>query len=56
MRMNGRDLSVMEAIMAQKERDIGRDGQPALDPEVETVAEHKRYTFDVIDTPVDPLR
>lgn len=29
---------------------------PPLDPEGKEIAKHKRETFDIIDTPVDPLR
>ena len=51
-----RDLDTMDAIMEQKDRDMARDGQPPLDPEHEALAEHKRFTFDVIAIPTDPLR
>ena len=51
-----RDLDTMAQIMEQKERDIEREGQPPLDPEGKRLAEEKRFTFDVIDTPSDPLR
>lgn len=49
-------LRTMDMIQREKEKDIARDGIPPLDPEGETVAKHKRFTFDIIDTPVDPLR
>lgn len=49
-------LREMERIQNAKEQDIARDGIPPLDPEGETVAKHKRFTFDIIETPVDPLR
>ena len=51
-----RDLDVMTAIMEQKNRDIEREGQPEMDAETKKLAEHKRFTFDVIDIPTDPLR
>lgn len=51
-----RDLDVMTAIMEQKNRDIEREGQPEIDAETKRLAEHKRFTFDVIDIPTDPLR
>lgn len=51
-----RDLNVMATIQAQKAKDIEREGQPALDHEVRELAEEKRFTFDVIDVPTDPLR
>jgi hypothetical protein len=46
----------MADIMAQKSRDIEREGQPEMDDETKRLAEHKRFTFDVIDIPTDPLR
>lgn len=51
-----RDLETMGELMEQKERDIERDGQPPLDPEHVRLAEEKRFTFDVINVPTDPLR
>jgi len=51
-----RDLEVMSDIQKQKDIDIkGKDLIP-LDAEGVTLAEHKRYTFDIIDLPTDPLR
>ena len=50
------DLRTMEKIQGQKEKDIlKRETQP-LDPEGRAMAEHKRFTFDVIAVPTDPLR
>ena len=46
----------MTTIMEQKQRDIDRDGQPEMDEETKRLAEYKRFTFDVIDIPTDPLR
>ena len=51
-----RDLNVMSAILSEKEKEVEREEQKALDAEGVAMAEHKRYTFDIIDTPVDPLR
>ena len=51
-----RDLETMEQIMGQKEKDLEADGQPELDPEIDELAEKKRFTFDIINTPSDPLR
>ena len=51
-----RDLETMTAIMEQKQRDIEREGQPEMDDETKVLAEHKRFTFDVIAIPTDPLR
>lgn len=49
-------LQVMTQIMNQKIADIARNGQPQLDPETAELAEQKRFTFDVITVPTDPLR
>lgn len=51
-----RELEVMEQIMKEKEREIAREEQQPLDNEGETLAEHKRFSFDIVDTPIDPLR
>lgn len=51
-----RDLETMTAIQAEKAREIEERGQLPLDDEGTRLAEHKRFTFDVVDTPVDPLR
>lgn len=56
MSANKRDLDVMRAIQGTKEREIKTGTPLPLDPEGTTLAEHKRFTFDVISTPVDPLR
>ena len=39
-----------------KEQRARRQAAPSLDPEGKTLAKHKRETFDIVDTPVDPLR
>lgn len=49
-------LMIMNQIMDQKGTDIAKVGQPELDQETKKLAEHKRFTFDVISVPVDPLR
>lgn len=54
--MAERNLETMDEIMAQKDRDLAREGQPPLDPEHKRLAEKKRFTFDIIETPSDPLR
>lgn len=51
-----RDLSIMDAIQTEKEKDIQATDLQPLDPEGEAMAEHKRFTFDLIDIPNDPLR
>ena len=49
-------LEEMAAIQEEKNREISGKQLPTLDPEGKEVAKHKRETFDIIDTPVDPLR
>lgn len=49
-------LEEMAAIMNEKGKEINDKALPPLDPEGKEVAKHKRETFDIIDTPVDPLR
>ena len=51
-----RDLSTMEQIQTQKEKDLDRETLQPMDPEGVTMAEHKRFTFDLVDVPTDPLR
>ena len=54
--MEQRDINVMDTIQRQKERDIeGKELMP-LQGEGEKLAAEKRFTFDTIDTPNDPLR
>lgn len=50
------NLDLMNEIMAQKDADIAANGTPELDEETRALAEKKRFTIDVIVTPVDPLR
>lgn len=45
---------IMTEIQTEKEKDYA--SQVELDAEGKAMAENKRFTFDVIDTPVDPLR
>lgn len=49
-------LEEMAAIMNEKSKELSGEMIPALDPEGVVLAKHKRETFDIIDTPVDPLR
>lgn len=51
-----RSLKVMSTILSEKEKEIEREEMQELDPEGKAMSEHKRFTFDIIDTPVDPLR
>ena len=50
------NLETMKNIMDQKSKDIETQEQLPLDKEGKLLAEGKRFTFDVINTPVDPLR
>lgn len=49
-------LEEMQSIMTEKDRELKGKQLPPLDPEGEELARHKRETFDIIDTPIDPLR
>lgn len=51
-----RELETMDAIIREKNMEIEDKPLKPLDPEGIKLAEHKRFTFDIIDTPVDPLR
>ena len=51
-----RDLAVMDTIQKQKNREIETKELHPLDPEGQRMAEHKRFTIDMVGTPVDPLR
>lgn len=47
-------LEEMTKIMEKKEQ--ASKQLPPLDPEGVRLTEHKRFTFDIVETPVDPLR
>ena len=49
-------LEEIAQIMTEQNKEIAGKQLPPLDPEGETLAKHKRETFDIIDTPIDPLR
>ena len=51
-----RDLNVMEQIQNQKAQDISNEERQPLDPEGQKLAEGKRFTFDIVTIPSDPLR
>lgn len=51
-----RDLDIMATIMEEREKELKTEELQPLNPEGETMAEHKRFTFDVITVPTDPLR
>ena len=42
--------------MAKRELEVMAAIQEQMDAETKKLAEHKRFTFDVIDIPTDPLR
>lgn len=51
-----RDIEVMRQINHEREKEIETEELIPLDAEGVKIAEHKRFTFDIIDTPTDPLR
>ena len=51
-----RDLDTMTQIVNQKEKDIEASELQPMNPEGRYMVEHKRFTFDVVDVPTDPLR
>lgn len=51
-----RDLNVMAQIQKEKQKEIEAEELQPLDDEGDTMAEHKRFTFDIVDIPTDPLR
>lgn len=51
-----RNIETMDTIQRQKERDLENKELQPMDAEGRKMAEHKRFTFDVIDVPTDPLR
>jgi len=51
-----RDIKVMERIQREKQKEIEGQALQPLDSEGQALAEGKRFTLDVIDTPADPLR
>lgn len=50
------DLETINAIQNEKQKDVGVHQIPEIDAEIKTLAERKRFTFDIVQTPVDPLR
>ena len=51
-----RDIETMAEIQDEKEKEIAAEELQPLDAEGVALAEHKRFTFDVINIPADPLR
>ncbi len=51
-----RDINIINAIQKEKNREIAQNDLPPLDPEGVKLAEHCRFTFDIIATPIDPKR
>ncbi len=51
-----RDLDTMDFIQNEKIKEVQKEDLMPLDEEGVMVAEHKRFTIDMVGTPVDPLR
>lgn len=51
-----RDLDIMNAIQEEREKELEEEELQPLDAEGKALAEHKRFTFDIVDIPNDPLR
>lgn len=51
-----KELEIMATIQNQKEKEIENEEPQELNAEGVALAEHKRFTFDVVDVPTDPLR
>lgn len=54
--MSKPNLDMISAIQAEKQKNVNSEAVPPIDPEIKYLAEGKRFTFDVITIPVDPLR
>lgn len=51
-----RDIGVIDTIQNQKNRELESKSMPPLDPEGIRLAEHCRFTFDIVQIPTDPKR
>lgn len=51
-----RDLETMASIQQEKSKEMERGQLQPLNPEGVEMAKHKRFTFDIVDIPADPLR
>lgn len=51
-----KNTNIISQIQKEKGKDIARQELQPLNPEGKKMAEHKRFTFDIIGTPIDPLR
>ena len=51
-----RDLNTMHSIQNEKAKELTKKEMQPLDPEGTAMAEHKRFSLDIVDTPTDPLR
>lgn len=51
-----RELNVMDKIQEQKAKELDEKELQPLNPEGKEIAKHKRFSFDIVDTPDDPLR
>lgn len=50
------DKKLKEMTDIMREKDKASKQLPPLDPEGVRLTEHKRFSFDIVETPVDPLR
>ena len=51
-----RELEIMSTIQEEKAKEIAADQLQPLDEEGRALSENKRFTFDIVDIPSDPLR
>ena len=51
-----KDINVLRQINRKREREIETEELIPLNAEGVELAKHKRFTFDIIETPTDPLR
>lgn len=51
-----KDLNTMAVIQNQKAKDMAKDAQQPLDAEGRELAEKKRWTLDIPEVKLDPLR
>ena len=50
------NLETMVTIQSQADADHDLAGIPPLNDETRELAEGTRWTFDIVETPIDPLR
>ena len=54
--MSKPNLDMISTIQIEKSKNVNVESVPPIDPEIKNLAEGKRFTFDVVTIPVDPLR